>query len=38
MEGYTNDEIAAKLGCALRSVERKLKVIRSLWGQVEANP
>jgi DNA-directed RNA polymerase specialized sigma24 family protein len=38
MEGYTNDEIAGKLGCALRSVERKLKVIRSLWGQVEANP
>jgi len=32
MEGYTNEEIAAKLGCALRSVERKLKVIRSLWG------
>jgi DNA-directed RNA polymerase specialized sigma24 family protein len=31
MEGYSNEEIAAKLGCALRSVERKLKVIRSLW-------
>ena len=31
MEGYTNEEIAAQLGCALRSVERKLKVIRSLW-------
>ena len=38
MEGFTNEEIAAKLGCALRSVERKLKVIRSLWGQVKANP
>jgi DNA-directed RNA polymerase specialized sigma24 family protein len=38
MEGFTNEEIAAKLSCALRSVERKLKVIRSLWGQVEANP
>ena len=33
MQGYTNEEIAAKLGCALRSVERKLKVIRSLWSQ-----
>jgi DNA-directed RNA polymerase specialized sigma24 family protein len=32
MEGYTNEEIAAQLGCALRSVERKLKVIRSLWS------
>jgi DNA-directed RNA polymerase specialized sigma24 family protein len=38
MEGFTNEEIAAKLGCALRSVERKLKVIRSLWSQVKANP
>jgi DNA-directed RNA polymerase specialized sigma24 family protein len=35
MEGYTNEEIAGKLGCALRSVERKLKVIRSLWSQAE---
>src|SRR5262249_44026315 len=31
LEGYTNEEIADKLGCALRSVERKLKVIRTLW-------
>jgi DNA-directed RNA polymerase specialized sigma24 family protein len=37
MEGYSNEEIAAKLGCALRSVERKLKVIRTLWGSNE-NP
>jgi DNA-directed RNA polymerase specialized sigma24 family protein len=28
MEGYTNEEIAAKLGRTLRSVERKLQVIR----------
>jgi DNA-directed RNA polymerase specialized sigma24 family protein len=31
MEGYTNQEIAAKLGCALRSVERRLRLIRALW-------
>src|SRR5262249_2540681 len=31
LEGYTNEEIAGKLDCALRSVERKLKVIRTLW-------
>ena len=31
MEGHTNEEIAARLGCALRSVERKLRVIRTLW-------
>jgi DNA-directed RNA polymerase specialized sigma24 family protein len=33
MEGYTNDEIAAKLGCAPRTVERKLRVIRGHWAQ-----
>jgi DNA-directed RNA polymerase specialized sigma24 family protein len=31
MEGFTNKEIAAKLGCALRSVERRLRLIRALW-------
>jgi DNA-directed RNA polymerase specialized sigma24 family protein len=35
MEGDTNDEIAAKLKCALRTVERRLELIRSLWeGEV----
>jgi DNA-directed RNA polymerase specialized sigma24 family protein len=33
MEGYTNEEIAAKLDCSLRSVERKLRIIRSRWKQ-----
>jgi len=33
MEGYSNEEIAAKLGCVPRTVERKLRVIRSLWSQ-----
>ena len=33
MEGYTNEEIAAKLGCVPRTVERKLRVIRSRWNQ-----
>jgi DNA-directed RNA polymerase specialized sigma24 family protein len=32
MEGYTNEEIASKLGCAVRSVERRLRVIRSCWS------
>jgi DNA-directed RNA polymerase specialized sigma24 family protein len=31
MEGYTNAEIAAQLGCLKRTVERKLRVIRGLW-------
>ena len=35
MEGDTNEDIAAKLGCVPRTVERRLRVIRSLWGQEE---
>src|SRR4029079_8585556 len=31
MEGYTNAEIATRLGCVESTVERRLKVIRSLW-------
>ena len=28
MEGYTNDEMAQRLGCSLRTVERRLRLIR----------
>jgi DNA-directed RNA polymerase specialized sigma24 family protein len=35
MEGYTNEEIAAKLGCVPRTVERKVRLIREIW-EVEA--
>jgi DNA-directed RNA polymerase specialized sigma24 family protein len=38
LEGFTNEEIAAKLGCACRSVERKLRVIRSLWRHEKPAP
>ncbi len=31
MEGYTNDEIAARLGCARRTVARRLELIRKTW-------
>jgi RNA polymerase sigma factor (sigma-70 family) len=31
MEGYTNEEIATKLGCTERTVERKLRIIRGRW-------
>jgi RNA polymerase sigma factor (sigma-70 family) len=31
MEGYTNDEIADRLGCGPRTVTRKLNVIRQAW-------
>jgi DNA-directed RNA polymerase specialized sigma24 family protein len=33
MEGYTNEEIARRLDCAQRSVERKLERIRLVWGE-----
>jgi DNA-directed RNA polymerase specialized sigma24 family protein len=38
MEGYTTEEIAAKLGCVPRTVERKLRMIRKLWGDEGAQP
>jgi DNA-directed RNA polymerase specialized sigma24 family protein len=31
MEGYNNKQIAGKLGYALRSIKRKLRMIRDLW-------
>jgi DNA-directed RNA polymerase specialized sigma24 family protein len=33
MEGYANEELAARLGCSVRTVERKLKLIRTIWGR-----
>lgn len=32
MEGYTNDEIADRLGCARRTVARRLDLIRKIWA------
>jgi DNA-directed RNA polymerase specialized sigma24 family protein len=37
MEGYTNAEIAAQLGCVVTTVERRLKSIRRIWND-EALP
>ena len=31
MEGYTHEEIADRLGCSLRSVGRKVELIRRTW-------
>jgi DNA-directed RNA polymerase specialized sigma24 family protein len=33
LEGYTNEEIAAKLDCVSRTVERKLERIRDKWSK-----
>jgi DNA-directed RNA polymerase specialized sigma24 family protein len=32
LEGYTDSEIAARLGCVTRTVERKLALIRRTWS------
>jgi DNA-directed RNA polymerase specialized sigma24 family protein len=31
MEGYSNKEIAGQLGCSVRTVERRLRLIRDKW-------
>lgn len=33
LEGYTDDEIAARLGCVTRTVEAKLARIRRMWAR-----
>jgi RNA polymerase sigma factor (sigma-70 family) len=33
-EGFSNDEIAEQVGMSLRSVERKLKIIREIWTDI----
>jgi DNA-directed RNA polymerase specialized sigma24 family protein len=36
LEGFTNAEIAAQLGCVEGTVERKLRVIRTIWEKENA--
>jgi DNA-directed RNA polymerase specialized sigma24 family protein len=38
LEGYSNEEIAERLGVVPRTVERKLRSIRSLWCPEEDGP
>jgi DNA-directed RNA polymerase specialized sigma24 family protein len=35
MEGYTNEEIRQRLGCGLRTVERRLRLVRSIWESAQ---
>jgi len=35
MQGYTNEEIAAQLDCAARTVRRRLNLIREIWSAGE---
>jgi DNA-directed RNA polymerase specialized sigma24 family protein len=32
MEGFTNEEIARRFGCAPRTIERRLAIVRSIWS------
>jgi DNA-directed RNA polymerase specialized sigma24 family protein len=36
MEGYTNEEIAAKLGYVTVTIERRLRLIRTIWERERA--
>ena len=36
MEGHSNEEIAAELQCATRTVERKLRLIRNIWQKANS--
>ena len=38
IEGYSVDEIAERVGCAKRSVERRLKLIRKTWSHAAESP
>jgi DNA-directed RNA polymerase specialized sigma24 family protein len=33
LEGYSVEEVADRLGCAPRSVKRKLALIRTVWDK-----
>jgi hypothetical protein len=37
MEGYTNEEVADRLGRSLRSIARKVNLIRRIWIGEEAS-
>jgi len=36
MEGCTNQELAQRLGCSVRTVERRLRLIRDVWRAEES--
>jgi DNA-directed RNA polymerase specialized sigma24 family protein len=35
LEGYSNEEIAAKIDCAPATVERRLRLIRDIWWEIK---
>jgi DNA-directed RNA polymerase specialized sigma24 family protein len=38
LEGFTNEEVAERLGCSLRTVARKLELIRRSWANEQTPP
>jgi DNA-directed RNA polymerase specialized sigma24 family protein len=38
LEGYSTEEVADKLGCVRRTVERKLERIREIWREADGPP
>lgn len=38
LEGFTNEEVATHLGCSLRTVERRLEMIRRTWDTRARDP
>jgi DNA-directed RNA polymerase specialized sigma24 family protein len=36
MEGRSNEEIAAEMQCVTRTIERKLRLIRSIWQKADS--
>jgi hypothetical protein len=35
LEGYSNPELAERLGCTLATIGRKLDRIRHVWGRLQ---
>ena len=33
LEGFANQEIAHELGCTVRTVQRKLRILERLWNE-----
>jgi DNA-directed RNA polymerase specialized sigma24 family protein len=33
MEGYSNRELASRLNCGLRTIERRLEIVRRIWTE-----